>query len=460
MMYEQDTISAVATALGEGGIGIVRLSGPKAIEFVQKFFVRPSGKPWPSLPSHQVLYGYLLNEEQEKVDEVIVLIMKGPRSYTREDVVEIHCHGGTAVIKRILSLTLRQGARLAEPGEFTKRAFLNGRLDLSQAEAVIDVIRAKTDASLRVAMGQLGGNLSQTIKTMRQGLLEMIAHLEVTIDYPEEDIEEMTAQEVQSKIKGLQKQITDLLASAKTGRILREGLKTVIVGKPNVGKSSLMNALLRENRAIVTAIPGTTRDVIEETVNIEGFPLTLLDTAGIRTTGDEVEKIGVEKSRQLIDQADLILLLLDISRPFDEEDKEIIELLQNKNVLIVFNKSDLPTQLNQALVLQELPGQDSITVSLEQEQGVKELEAILVQKIQGGAVVTEATYVTQVRHIDLLEQSETHLSEANTAINAGFPPDCIVTDLREAWETLGFITGDSIQQDLVNQIFHQFCVGK
>lgn len=460
MMYEQDTISAVATALGEGGIGIVRLSGPKAIEIVKKFFVRPSGKPWDSLPSHQVLYGFLLNEEQEKVDEVIVLIMEGPRSYTREDVVEIHCHGGTAVIKRILALSLRQGARLAEPGEFTKRAFLNGRLDLSQAEAVMDVIRAKTDASLRVAMGQLGGNLSHTIQIMRQKLLEMIAHLEVTIDYPEEDIEEMTAQEVQGKIEGLQEQIRGLLASAKTGRILREGLKTVIVGKPNVGKSSLMNALLRENRAIVTAVPGTTRDVIEETVNIEGFPLTLLDTAGIRTTGDEVERIGVEKSRQLIDQADLILLLLDLSRPLDDEDQEIIEILQDKNVLIVFNKSDLPAQLNQAQVLKQLPGIESVIVSLEEEQDLKELESVLVHKIQGGAVLTEATYVTQVRHIDLLEQSQTHLSEARTAIDSGFPPDCIVTDLREAWETLGFITGDSIQQDLVTQIFQQFCLGK
>ena len=324
-VFEEETISAVATAVGEGAIGIVRMSGDKCIAIVSEIF--QGAQKAADIDSQKMAYGHIVDPvSQNSIDEVLVLIMRAPRSYTREDIVEIHCHGGVVPLRKILELTIRYGARLAEPGEFTKRAFLNGRLDLSQAEAVIDIIRAKTDASLRMALGHLAGVVSEKIRVMRFDILGMIANLEATIDFPEEDIEELTAQDVKKAVILVLAEIDHLLATKETGRILREGLETVIIGKPNVGKSSLLNALLKEKRAIVTEVPGTTRDSIEEFVNIRGIPLKIIDTAGIRETADIVEKLGVEKAREYIATADLILVLLDASLPLSAEDREVLEL--------------------------------------------------------------------------------------------------------------------------------------
>ena len=346
-MFEGETISAVATAVGEGAIGIVRMSGNKAIAIISEIFQGINCKQTSAIDSQKMTYGHIVDPKSQKtVDEVLVLIMRGPRSYTREDIVEIHCHGGVVPLRKILELTIQNGARLAEPGEFTKRAFLNGRLDLAQAEAVIDIIRAKTDASLRMALGHLAGALSDKIRILRFEILGMIANLEATIDFPEEDIEELTAQDVKTAVGLILGEIDHLLATKETGRILREGLETVIIGKPNVGKSSLLNALLKEKRAIVTDVPGTTRDIIEEFVNIRGIPLKIVDTAGIRETTDVVEKLGVEKAREYIATADLILVLLDASLPLSIEDREVLALLPGREAIVLVNKSDLPTLLD------------------------------------------------------------------------------------------------------------------
>lgn len=463
-MYKDDidTISAVATAPGEGGIGIIRLSGNKAVDIVENLFRGVNGKKISAALSHQVVYGYIIEPDSEKtVDEVLVLIMRAPRSYTREDVVEIHCHGGSAPLKKILDLTLTSGARLAEPGEFTKRAFLNGRLDLAQAEAVIDIIRAKTDASLKMAVGHLAGSLSGKIRELRQEILRMIAHLEAAIDFPEEDIEELAARDVAVALSSTVTQVDGLLATAQTGRILREGLETVIIGKPNVGKSSLLNALLGEQRAIVTDIPGTTRDIIEEYVNIRGIPLKIVDTAGIRDTVDVVEKIGVERARQIMSRADLILLLLDSSQPLSDEDREILDMLADKQAVVLVNKSDLPPCLPLDEVMAIVQKKKLLKISVAEGTGLSELEQIIVDMVYSGQVSqNEGTFVNNVRHANLLQQARNHLEEVLETIESGMPSDCIVIDLRAAWETLGEITGDTVGEDIVAQIFSQFCIGK
>ncbi|CVK18582.1 tRNA modification GTPase MnmE [Sporomusa sphaeroides DSM 2875] len=462
MLTGDDTISAIATAIGEGGIGIIRISGSKAMAIAGKLFISKSGKTVDSLLSHQVMYGHIIDPASgETVDEAILLSMRAPRSYTCEDVVEIHCHGGPVPLKRILDLTLVQGARLAEPGEFTKRAFLNGRLDLAQAEAVIDIIRSKTDASLKVAVGNLSGQLSEQVRALRHAVLRMIAQLEAAIDFPEEDIEEAAAADVAQLIAEAKSRLTTLLATAQTGRILREGLATVIIGKPNVGKSSLLNALLREKRAIVTDIPGTTRDIIEEYVNIGGIPLKIIDTAGIRDTADVVEKIGVERAKALVEQADLILLLLDSSAPLSPEDRAVLELLPGKQAIVLINKSDLPARLETEEVEKYTGGRLVLKISVAREEGLAALEQAIVDMVYGGQVSPgEAAFVNNVRHSAALRAALERLNDAEATIEAGMPSDCIVVDLREAWEKLGAVTGDTVGEDIIDQIFTQFCIGK
>ncbi len=460
-MFQEDTISAVATAVGEGGIGIIRLSGSKAVEVAEALFRPLDGRTLNELPSHQLVYGNVFDScAAVNVDEAMLVVMRAPRSYTKEDVVEIQCHGGPVILRRTLELTLQAGARLAEPGEFTKRAFLNGRLDLTQAEAVMDLIRAKSDASLQLAMGQLKGSLTRKIRLMRENVLAMIAQLEATIDFPEEDIEELATQEVRTAIAGLQNQINELLAGRRTGRILREGLETVIIGKPNVGKSSLLNALLGEQRAIVTAFPGTTRDIIEENVSVGGIPLKIVDTAGIRETDDLVEKIGVEKARALIDRADLILLLLDSSSPVSVEDREVLSLLDGKEAVVLLNKSDLPPLWREE-DLQELSGKKVIKVSAAEGAGLDELEAEIMRLVYDGTVSPkENAFLQNVRQGELLEKAGRLSEEALQTIDAGLPPDFIVVDLRSVWEALGEISGDTVGEDIIDQIFSKFCIGK
>ncbi|WP_093795075.1 tRNA uridine-5-carboxymethylaminomethyl(34) synthesis GTPase MnmE [Sporomusa acidovorans] len=461
-MTNDDTISAIATAVGEGGIGIIRLSGDKSISIADKIFASNAGKRVINTPSHRVLYGTIIDpENNETVDEALILVMRAPRSYTCEDIVEIHCHGGPVPLQRVLAITLGEGARLAEPGEFTKRAFLNGRLDLAQAEAVIDIIRSKTDASLKAAVGNLSGRLSEQVKGLRHAVLRMIAQLEAAIDFPEEDIEEAAAADVAELIKQADLQLASLLATAQTGRILREGLATVIIGKPNVGKSSLLNALLREKRAIVTDIPGTTRDIIEEYVNIRGIPLKIIDTAGIRETADVVERIGVERAKELVGQADLILLLLDSSTPLATEDKSVLTLLSGKQALVLINKSDLPARLEVAEVEKYTAGRQVLKISVTQGMGLEQLEKEIVNMVYSGQINQgEAMFVNNVRHANALRQAQQRLADALTTIEAGMPTDCIVIDLRAAWEKLGEITGDTVGEDIIDQIFTQFCIGK
>lgn len=461
-VFQADTISAVATAPGEGGIGVVRLSGPQALSIAGKLFQGIKGKKVDDIGSYQAAYGHIVDPQSDKIiDEVLLLVMRAPRSYTREDVVEIHCHGGSVPLKNILRLTLLAGARLAEPGEFTKRAFLNGRLDLTQAEAVIDVIRAKTDSSLRMAIGQLSGHLSATVHRLRHEILGMIAHLEAAIDFPEEDIEEMTVAETARQVSGVLDGIEKLLATAQTGRILREGLETVIIGKPNVGKSSLLNAFLGENRAIVTDVPGTTRDVIEEYVNIRGVPLKIVDTAGIRETADLVEQLGVERAREFVARADLILLLLDASQALSPEDNEVLDLLQGRRAVVLINKSDLPQVLDLQIVASRVPDQPVLRISAVEGTGMEQLEQCIVDMVYGGRLPQgEGAFVNNVRQADLLRQSQQYLRDVLTTIEAGMPPDCIVIDLRNAWEKLGEITGDMVGEDIIQQIFTRFCIGK
>ncbi|MDU2065483.1 MAG: tRNA uridine-5-carboxymethylaminomethyl(34) synthesis GTPase MnmE [Sporomusaceae bacterium] len=455
-----DTISAVATAMGEGGIGIIRVSGDKAICIAGALFQSASGRNIDSFRSHEAVYGRVIDPKSgEVVDEALLIIMKAPHSYTTEDVVEFQCHGGSAALRRILALTLTYGARLAEPGEFTKRAFLNGRLDLVQAEAVMDVIRAKTDASLKQAVGHLEGALSKEVGQLRHNLLAMIAQLEAMIDFPDEDIEEMTLEKVAETTQEIHHKVEILLASAESGRMIKDGIKTVIIGKPNVGKSSLLNALVKEQRAIVTSVPGTTRDSIEEYVSVRGVPLRLIDTAGIHETDDLVEKIGVEKAHKLLESADLVLLLLDRSRALSEEDRKVISLVSGQKGFVLLNKTDLEPLIEQADVAEFLDW-PLIPISVETGEGIDVLEEQIIATVYSGEVTAESVYVANLRQQHSLERAAGHLRAALGALEQSFPVDCVVIDLRSAWEFLGEVTGETVQDDLLDQIFSQFCIGK
>ncbi|WP_069651081.1 tRNA uridine-5-carboxymethylaminomethyl(34) synthesis GTPase MnmE [Caloranaerobacter ferrireducens] len=457
-----DTIAAVATAPGEAGIGIVRISGERAVEIVDKIFRAKNKRKLSEFQERRLTYGYIVEPDtNKKIDEVLAVYMKGPYTYTKEDIVEINCHGGIIPVRRILEIVLENGARLAEPGEFTKRAFLNGRIDLSQAEAVIDLIRAKTDSSFDVSFNQLEGGLSKEISEIREILLRMLANIEANIDFPEEDIETMTYEGLLDEGKSVLKRIEKLLDTVYTGKILREGLKTIILGKPNVGKSSLMNAILRENRAIVTDIPGTTRDIIEEYVNIKGIPLKIIDTAGIRETEDIVEKIGVERAKSLLEEADLVIVLFDVSKELTEEDMEIARLVKDKKVIVLINKIDLPPVVSKEEIQNILPGKKIIETSIVKGEGLEILEDSLKEMFFAGEVkIKDNTIVTNARHKSLLIKAKKNIEEAIGSIELGMPIDCIEVDVKDCWENLGQITGDTVTEDIIDRIFEEFCIGK
>ena len=459
---EFDTIAAISTPPGEGAISIVRLSGEQAISIADAVF-QSGKKKLIDVSSHTIHYGHIFDPEKyQMMDEVMVSIMRKPKTFTREDIVEINCHGGIVVVNQILQLVLRQGARLAEPGEFTKRAFLNGRVDLSQAEAVMDLIRAKTDKAMNLAINQLDGNLSRLIRQLRQEILETLAQVEVNIDYPEyDDVEELTTRLLLEKANQVQKQIQALLQTAQQGKILREGLSTAIIGRPNVGKSSLLNHLLREEKAIVTDIAGTTRDVIEEYVNVRGVPLKLVDTAGIRETEDIVEKIGVERSRKAVSEADLILLVLNQSESLTTEDKQLLDITSGNKRIILLNKTDLPSRINQEDLVPYLENEPALPISVLTSEGLDQLEQAIADLFFGGNTGDkDASYLSNTRHIALLEKAEHSLAEVIQGIESGMPVDLVQIDMTRCWDYLGEIVGDSVQDELITQLFSQFCLGK
>ncbi|WP_422658976.1 tRNA uridine-5-carboxymethylaminomethyl(34) synthesis GTPase MnmE [Paenibacillus sp. EC2-1] len=455
-----DTIAAISTAVGEGGIAIIRVSGPEAIIEVEKIF--KSKKRLSEVDSHTVHYGHIMDPlSRDNLEEVLVTVMRAPRSFTTEDVVEISAHGGVIAVKRVMDLLLQQNIRLAEPGEFTKRAFLNGRIDLSQAEAVIDLIRSKSDRAFSVALKQVEGTLSRKINDLRYTLVETLAHIEVNIDYPEHDVESLTSEFIKDKSKFVMDEIDKLLKTAEEGKILREGITTAIVGRPNVGKSSLLNTLAHDNRAIVTDIPGTTRDVIEEFVTINNIPLKLLDTAGIRETMDVVEKIGVERSKHAVSEADLILLVLNASEPLHEDELELMEQIRGRQCIVILNKMDLPSQIDLDIVRRYYPDELIVPMSVKAQEGIDRLEDAISKlffsgKIEGG----DLTYVSNVRHIALLKKAKKSLFDAYEAAEQYIPIDMIQIDVRLAWEQLGEILGEAVGDSLIDQIFSQFCLGK
>lgn len=453
-----DTIAAIATAAGEGGIGIVRISGPEALETALRVF-RCKGS---RLDDRSMTYGHVVEPGGDRIiDEALAVYMKGPASYTGDDVVEINCHGSMVSLRRTLQAVLRSGARMAEPGEFTKTAFLNGRMDLSQAEAVIDVIKARTDKSFDVAMSQLEGGLSLEINRIRNSIMDLLVEIAVNIDYPDEDIEQIVAEGIINKISTINDMIEKLLSGADTGRIVREGLSMVIVGKPNVGKSSLMNALLRETRAIVTEIPGTTRDTIEEALSIRGIPVYLTDTAGIRETDDIVEKIGIEKTKDAFNKADTIILILDASSPLTEEDEMIIEHIGDRKCFLLLNKQDRGSCLDRDELKRLLPEATVIETVLTSGEGISELEDKIEEQVYSGRISrSDDVLVNNVRHIELLHKAEDSLKAARKILESGEAMDFAEIDIREAYEVLGEITGDTVSEDIIDEVFARFCLGK
>ncbi len=461
-MYISDTIAAISTAVGEGGIGIIRLSGPEAIEIANQIFQGQVGD-LKEVESYSAHYGNIINPtNKEVIDEVITLVMKEPKTYTKEDVVEIDCHGGSVVTHKILEIVIEAGARLAEPGEFSKRAFLNGRIDLAQAEAVIDLINSQTETALKAALNQLEGGLSKQVNQIRDNLIELLANLEATIDFPEDEIKGFSSAEIEAKLNLLEEKIDDLLATSKKGKIIKEGIKTAIIGRPNVGKSSLLNALLREKRAIVTDIPGTTRDVIEEVINIDGIPVKIIDTAGIREAADEVEKIGVERTQKALSEAGLVLLVIDINEGITKEDKKLMEKIKNKKSVVIANKVDLEQQLFDFKAVKSiLPDKEIVKTSAIEKEGIEKLEEVISNLvISGGVKGEESALITNVRHKNALKRAKNFINDSKQTFNKGLANDFITIDLRSALEALGEITGDSIDEDIIDRIFADFCLGK
>ncbi|HFJ4849769.1 TPA: tRNA uridine-5-carboxymethylaminomethyl(34) synthesis GTPase MnmE [Staphylococcus aureus] len=456
-----DTITSISTPMGEGAIGIVRLSGPQAVEIADKLY---KGKHLLNdVPSHTINYGHIIDpESKEVVEEVMVSVLRAPKTFTREDIIEINCHGGILTINRVLELTMTYGARMAEPGEFTKRAFLNGRIDLSQAEAVMDFIRSKTDRASKVAMNQIEGRLSDLIKKQRQSILEILAQVEVNIDYPEyDDVEDATTEFLLEQSKEIKQEINHLLDTGAQGKIMREGLSTVIVGKPNVGKSSMLNNLIQDNKAIVTEVAGTTRDVLEEYVNVRGVPLRLVDTAGIRETEDIVEKIGVERSRKALSQADLILFVLNNNEALTQEDYTLYEVVKNEDVIVIVNKMDLEQNIDINEVKDMIVDTPLIQTSMLKQEGIDELEIQIRDLFFGGEVQNQdMTYVSNSRHISLLKQARQTIQDAIDAAESGVPMDMVQIDLTRTWEILGEIIGETASDELIDQLFSQFCLGK
>ena len=454
------TIAAISTALSASGIGIVRISGPESMEVIERIYRSKGGKKKiKEVASHTIHYGYIYDQDQ-LIDEVLVMIMKAPKTFTGEDTVEINCHGGVFAMKRVLETVLKNGARIADPGEFTKRAFLNVRLDLSQAEAVIDVINAQNEYALQSSMEQLKGSVMKSIKEIREKLIYHIAYIESALDDPEHISLEGYPQELQEVVDNQQKIIEKLLKTADDGKIIREGIKTVILGKPNAGKSSLLNLLVGENRAIVTDIAGTTRDILEEYINLNGVTLRMIDTAGIRETKDVVERIGVEKAREMAKNADLILYVVDSSTPLDENDEEIISMLMEKKAIVLYNKTDLEAAVDMDS-LRKKTGHTVIPVSAVEETGISELEEEIKDLFFHGKIsFNNEVLITNARHKEALEEALESLRMVRNSIEAGMPEDFFSIDLMNAYESLGRIVGESVGEDLVNEIFSKFCMGK
>jgi tRNA modification GTPase len=472
MSMLDDTIAAIATPIGEGGIGVIRVSGRTAVGTAEEIFRTVSGVPVPGLPTHTVHYGYVHDPiTDETIDDGVITVFRAPRSYTGEDSVEISCHGGLVPVRRVLESALRAGARLAEPGEFTKRAFLNGRLDLAQAEAVLDIIRARTDEAMRVANLQFSGILSSRIRMMREELVGILAHIEAGIDFPE-DVAETNPAEIAPSIHDAIRHVTDLLETADRGKILRDGIQVVIAGRTNVGKSSLLNALLRESRAIVTPIPGTTRDIIEESLNIRGIPVRAVDTAGVRETEDVVERIGVDRAIATLEQADLVLAVLEADQGFTPEDQVLILSLAGKKMIIVVNKTDLVREDDaqdlahqvEAWAEGNLPaGVAVIQTAAPSNQGIVELEDAIADMVLAGSVspaMAGGVVISNMRHRRALEESRTALEHALRTAEAEMPPDLISVDLKAAADALGSITGEAVSEDVIDRIFSEFCIGK
>ena len=449
----KDTIAAIATAMSNSGIGIVRISGEESLNIIQKVY---KGK---TLKDHAIHYGYIVDGD-ETIDEVLVMVMKGPHSFTGEDTVEINCHGGVYVVKRILETVINAGARPAEPGEFTKRAFLNGKIDLSQAEAVIDVINSKNEYALKSSVSQLKGNVQKKIKEIREQIIYHTAFIETALDDPEHISVDGYGETLRLTVDQLICELDVLLKSSDNGRIIKEGIKTVIVGKPNAGKSSLLNVLVGEERAIVTDIAGTTRDVLEETINLNGVSLNIMDTAGIRNTEDIVEKIGVDKAKTYANEADLVIYVVDASCEFDQNDYDIIEMIRDKKTIILLNKSDLATVITKDMV-KSIIDKPIVSVSAKEEQGIQEFEDIIKNMFfQGEISFNDEVYITNMRHKAAIQDAYHSLQKVIVSIDNDMPEDFYSIDLLDAYESLGSITGETIGEDLVNEIFSKFCMGK
>ncbi len=450
-----DTIVGISTTQGVGAISIIRLSGKDAINVASKIFL---GKKLNEVDTHTINYGYIVNEK-EKIDEVLVSVMKKPNTYTKEDIVEINCHGGISSTNKVLEMCLLNGARLAEPGEFTKRAFLNGRIDLTQAEGVMNLINSKTEQARKMSINQLNGKSAFKIKELRQFLIEIIAQIEVNIDYPEyEDIEQLENEHLKPKLYKVKEELKKIITDSEHGRIIKEGIDTVIIGRPNVGKSSILNMLLEQDKAIVTEIAGTTRDIVEGQINLEGILINLIDTAGIRKTEDVVEKIGVEKSLELLEKNDLILYILNNNENISEEDLEILNKIKNKNYIIIINKNDLHSKID----INKLNHfKNIIYMNTIDKQGLKELKEKIKELYKLDIINTnEMTYITNTKSLSLLKKSLKEIENIETGLENDIPIDLLEIDLKQIWNNLGEITGETFQDELINQLFSQFCLGK
>lgn len=456
----EKTIAAISTAMSASGIGIVRISGPEAMEIIARIYRSKGGKKdIKNVPSHTIHYGYIY-DEKEMVDEVLVMVMRAPRTFTGEDTVEIDCHGGVFAMQRVLETVLKNGAKTAEPGEFTKRAFLNGRLDLSQAEAVMDVIQAKNEYALKSSMSQLKGSVRKIIGEIRSRLIYQIAYIESALDDPEHISLDGYPEQLLEVVMQQKEEISLLLETASDGKMIREGIKTVILGKPNAGKSSLLNLLIGENKAIVTEVAGTTRDVLEEYINLHGITLNMADTAGIRETEDVVEKIGVSRAKELAKDADLILYVVDSSAPLDENDRQIEELLQGKKVIVLYNKTDLAPVVDLEEIRREV-SHPVIPISAKEETGIRELEEEIKRLFFSGEIAfNDQIYITNARQKEALTEALESLGMVEESIKNGLPEDFFSIDLTSACESLGRITGETLGEDVVNEIFSKFCVGK
>ena len=458
---KKETIAAIATAMTNSGIGIVRVSGPEAFSIIQKIYQGKKKKDFSSIPTHTIHYGYIVDGE-ETIDEVLVMVMRGPQSFTGEDTIEINCHGGVFVVNKILDTVIRNGARPAEPGEFTKRAYFNGKIDLSQAAAVIDVIQSKNDYALKSSVSQLKGSVQKKIQEIRAEILYHTAFIETALDDPEHISVDGYSDQLKITVNNLLKQLDELLQSANHGRIMKEGIQTVIVGKPNAGKSSLLNVLVGSDRAIVTDIAGTTRDILEESIQLHGISLNVVDTAGIRNTEDVVEKIGVEKAKAHASEADLVIYVVDAARELDENECDIMQMIQNKKAVILLNKSDLTTVVTKDMLLSHLQEEKPmIEISAKEERGIQELEATLKNMFFEGEIsFNDEIFITNMRQKAALQDAYDSLMRVNESIENDMPEDFYSIDLLDAYESLGSITGDTIGEDLVNEIFSKFCMGK